>query len=85
MKRTIEQRKAYALHRMSAALDRVIRITSEEKKERANKWVKAWQDYLIAVQAPTSGALDKVVNRRPDAVCKHQLVPSTGIEPVSSA
>ncbi|KIA79983.1 hypothetical protein QR66_12925 [Chromobacterium piscinae] len=42
MKRDIYQRRAYALHRMSLAVDRVIRATDPAEKERLKHWVQAW-------------------------------------------
>lgn len=42
MKRDIHQRRAYALRRMSLAVDRVIRATNRAEQERLKHWVQAW-------------------------------------------
>lgn len=42
MKRDTHQRRAYALHRMTIAVDRVIRATNPTEQERLKHWVQAW-------------------------------------------
>lgn len=42
MKRDNHQRRAYALRRMTLAVDRVIRASSPAEKERLKHWVQAW-------------------------------------------
>jgi len=41
-KRDKYQRQAYALRRMSKAVDRVILATSPAEQERLKHWVQAW-------------------------------------------
>jgi len=41
-RRDIYQRKAYAVRRMSLAVMRLSRATSEAEKEKAKCWVKIW-------------------------------------------
>jgi len=36
------QRRAYALNRMSRAVDRQITASTEDKKNKAKCWVMAW-------------------------------------------
>lgn len=43
MRRDKHQRRAYALRRMSLAVDRVIRASDKADKDRAAKWVAAWK------------------------------------------
>lgn len=42
MKRDLHQRKAYALRRLSLAVDRQICARTQADKERAAQWAKAW-------------------------------------------
>ena len=42
MRRDKHQRQAYALRRLSKAVDRAIVATSKEEKARAKKWTEAW-------------------------------------------
>ncbi|SAL52664.1 hypothetical protein [Caballeronia concitans] len=42
MKRDQQQRRAYALCRLSGAIDRYLLATTSAAKKRAMKWVKAW-------------------------------------------
>lgn len=42
MTRTAHQRRAYALRRMSRAVDRQIVATLDQDKARAGCWVLAW-------------------------------------------
>lgn len=42
MKRDIHQRRAYALRRMSLAVDRMIRATNPAEQQRLKDWVQAW-------------------------------------------
>jgi hypothetical protein len=42
MKLTQHQRKAYALRRMSLAVDRQIVASFEDEKSKAGRWVSAW-------------------------------------------
>lgn len=44
MNQTVKRRKAYALHRMSQAIDRILCDSSKEEKAQAVKWVKAWTE-----------------------------------------
>lgn len=37
-----ERRQAYAARRASLAVDRMIRATAPEEKERARRWANAW-------------------------------------------
>jgi hypothetical protein len=41
-RRDIYQRKAYAVRRMSLAVFRLSRATSQAEKEKASLWVKMW-------------------------------------------
>ena len=43
MKRDFFRRKAYAMERMSRAIDRVILATSPAEYKQACKWVNAWR------------------------------------------
>lgn len=43
MKRDKHQRRAYALRRMSLAVDRVIRANDKADKDHAAKWAAAWK------------------------------------------
>ena len=42
MRRTADQRKAYAIRRLGLAVDRLIRAKGKAEKERAAKWAAAW-------------------------------------------
>lgn len=42
MKRDQQQRRAYALCRLSGALDRYLLATTAAAKKRAVMWVRAW-------------------------------------------
>lgn len=42
MKKDIHQRRAFALRRVSRAVDRMIVATAQIDKERAARWVQAW-------------------------------------------
>jgi hypothetical protein len=42
MRRNRHQRKAYALARLSRAVDRSILAKSSQAKEQAQKWAAAW-------------------------------------------
>lgn len=42
MKRDIQQRRAYAMHRMTLAVDRVLQTTNPAEQERLKRWVQAW-------------------------------------------
>jgi len=42
MRKTHNQKIAYALNRLSKSVDRVILSTNEDKKARARSWVLAW-------------------------------------------
>jgi hypothetical protein len=44
MKRNVKQRDAYMCSRLSDAIDRVIRATTNAEQVRANVWVRAWKD-----------------------------------------
>ena len=39
-----DNRRAYAVHRASLALDRLIAATTPEKKRQAAKWAGAWYE-----------------------------------------
>lgn len=42
MREDIHQRRAYALRRLSLAVDRQIRATDQAQKEQAGRWAAAW-------------------------------------------
>ncbi|WP_250501422.1 hypothetical protein [Caballeronia sp. GAWG1-5s-s] len=42
MKRDFQQRRAYALCRLSGAIDRYLLATTSAAKKQAVKWVRAW-------------------------------------------
>ena len=42
MKRDKYQRRAYACHRMSLAVDRLIRSIDSATKAQAKRWIEAW-------------------------------------------
>lgn len=42
MQRDFHQRRAYALRRMTLAVDRVIRATNPAEQDRLKRWVQAW-------------------------------------------
>lgn len=42
MRRDIHQRQAYALRRLSLAVDRQIRAKTPPEKEQATRWAAAW-------------------------------------------
>jgi hypothetical protein len=42
MRRDKHQRKAYALRRLSKAVDRSINAKSDDEKAMAKKWAQAW-------------------------------------------
>ena len=42
MRRDKYQRQAYALRRMSKAVDRMILATSPAERERLKQWIQAW-------------------------------------------
>lgn len=42
MRRDQHQRRAYAIHRLGLAVDRLIRAKGKTEKERAAKWAAAW-------------------------------------------
>jgi hypothetical protein len=42
MRKDRYQRKAYAMRRMSLAVDRVIVARLDSDKHRASRWVRAW-------------------------------------------
>lgn len=42
MRKTIFERQAYALRRLSRAVDRVILATDEKVKDQAKKWAAVW-------------------------------------------
>ena len=44
-KKALEQRKCYAAKRASLACDRVISASSQEEKDQAAKWAKAWSRF----------------------------------------
>jgi len=54
MRRTIEQRKSDVIHRIFVANNRGARVASLEEKERASKWVRAWQKEYWKVSPPRS-------------------------------
>ncbi len=43
MKRVGQQRRDYALHRMSLAIDRFLGTESKQEKAQAVWWLAAWQ------------------------------------------
>ena len=47
-----DQRKSYAIFRMSEAIDRMIRADTAEGKRRAARWAAAWG---LAGGGPNSG------------------------------
>jgi hypothetical protein len=51
-RRTIHQRRAYAMRRASQAVDRMIRATSLDEKLRASRWAERW-GLLAGVQPPS--------------------------------
>ena len=42
-RRDIYQRKAYAIRRMSLAINRWKQATSSDEKEKASYWIKTWR------------------------------------------
>jgi len=42
MKHDLQRRETYVLHRVNAALTRLIQAESDGEITRANKWVRAW-------------------------------------------
>lgn len=42
MRRTADQRRAYAIRRLGLAVDRMIRAKDKAEKQRAAKWAAAW-------------------------------------------
>jgi hypothetical protein len=46
MKRSKEERQAYAQRRMSLAIDRQIVASDEPAKQQARRWVLAWARLL---------------------------------------
>jgi len=42
MKYDLQRRETYVLHRVNAALTRLIQAESDGEITRANKWVRAW-------------------------------------------
>ncbi|WP_176318012.1 hypothetical protein [Burkholderia vietnamiensis] len=53
MRRDTHQRRAYALRRMSKAVDRVICGRTESDKARASRWAVAWAR-VAGVNPPTT-------------------------------
>ncbi|MFZ4479901.1 MAG: hypothetical protein ACOYNZ_08440 [Rhodoferax sp.] len=51
MKRDLRRREAYALHRISEALTRLLQAQTGGEIVRANGWVKAWFDYYHTLSA----------------------------------
>ncbi len=51
MKRTLQQRRAYALLRISTAVDRCILTESKQERAQVNKWIRSWKDYYFALLA----------------------------------
>ena len=47
-----DQRRAYAMRRLSLAVDRTIRATQPADEERAMRWVEAWA--VIAKLQPSA-------------------------------
>jgi hypothetical protein len=41
-RRDMYQRKAYGMHRLSLAVDRLNRATSRDDRERASHWIEIW-------------------------------------------
>jgi len=42
MKRDINQQRAYAMRRMTLAVDRVMLATTKAEQERLKRWVQVW-------------------------------------------
>ena len=52
MRRTIDQRRSDVTHRILVAINRGARAASLEEKERASRWVRAWQKEYWKLSPP---------------------------------
>ena len=82
-RRDIYRRKAYAVRRMSSAVMRLSRATSQGEKEKARYWVKMWAPSVVfvnsswatAAAAKETGATDANSVRALPTVGFRQLLP----------
>ena len=67
MKKASPQQLDYALHRMSLAIDRLIRNEAKEEKARAVRWLAAWKAWHLAAAAVKQDNVDAPNSRQPTA------------------